>query len=158
MTHRQARTFGRDSLTALSNGERIVAESIVEGLTKSEIAQRTGLSEQAVNKHLSQVLNKLDVRTRSDLVLRLHLRQWQLLPQEAPKSAKFLLLLLVPRSSREHLVGDLEEEYRTVVLPQYGARKARLWYWWQVISSVVPVLWAQLRRLIGLVLLFRSVQ
>src|SRR5947209_376105 len=31
-------------------------------------------------------------------------------------------LLLIPKRNREHVIGDLEEEYRTTVLPQYGSK------------------------------------
>jgi hypothetical protein len=43
-----------------------------------------------------------------------------------PRSAKFILLL-IPKRHREHLIGDLEEEYSTILVPEYGPRKARLW-------------------------------
>jgi len=78
----------------------------------------------------------------------------RLLPQEPtkpPSAAKFMLLL-VPRRDREHLVGDLEEEYRTIVLPEYGARAAKFWYWCQVLSSIAPLLWSQSKRIAGAVL------
>lgn len=60
-----------------------------------------------------------------------------------PRIAKFVLLL-VPARDREHLLGDLEEEYFSIVLPEYGSRAAWLWYWWQVIASVVPFLYSRL--------------
>lgn len=62
-----------------------------------------------------------------------------------PATAKFILLL-VPKRNREHVIGDLEEEYRTILLPEYGVRKARNWYRWQVVMSIVPLLWAQMKR------------
>jgi hypothetical protein len=62
-----------------------------------------------------------------------------------PTTAKFILLL-IPKRHREHLIGDLEEEYMTILLPEYGETKARTWYWWQVAISVGPLLWAQIRR------------
>src|SRR5437763_1135374 len=34
-----------------------------------------------------------------------------------PRPARFALLL-IPKRNREHLIGDLDEEYRTVVLPE----------------------------------------
>lgn len=74
-----------------------------------------------------------------------------------PKSAKFILLL-IPKSQREHLIGDLEEEYNTIVLPEYGVRKARGWYWWQVAISVGPLLWAQIRRGAFLAWLWKQVR
>lgn len=77
-------------------------------------------------------------------------------PAKPPTTAKFILLL-VPTRDREHLVGDLEEEYRTIVLPEYGVRMARFWYWWQVLGSVAPLFWSQLKRIAGVVLLWRRV-
>lgn len=74
-----------------------------------------------------------------------------------PVSAKFLLLLL-PRRYRETLIGDLEEEFTLIVLPQYGVRRARYWYWWQVLVSIAPLLWCEAKRIAGALLLLRSVR
>jgi len=82
------------------------------------------------------------------------------IPQEStnpPRWAKFLLLL-VPRRYREHLIGDLEEEYSQIVLPEFGPRRARLWYWWQVLASLIPLVWAEAKRLAGLVVIWKSVR
>jgi len=51
-----------------------------------------------------------------------------------PRAAKLLLLLLPPRD-REGMIGDLEEEYRTVLIPEYGIRTARFYYWWHAIQT-----------------------
>lgn len=48
-----------------------------------------------------------------------------------------LLYLLLPKEQREHLPGDLEEEFTTIILPKFGARYAMIWYWWQVIRSIL---------------------
>jgi hypothetical protein len=53
-------------------------------------------------------------------------------------------------------MGDLEEEFRTVVLPEYGARFARRWYWWQVFCSILPIARASVVRVAGLVFLWKS--
>jgi hypothetical protein len=74
-----------------------------------------------------------------------------------PMTAKFILLL-IPKRHREHLIGDLEEEYRTILLPEYGARKARNWYWWQVAISVGPLLWAQIKRGAAMAWLWKRVR
>jgi len=74
-----------------------------------------------------------------------------------PRCARFLLLL-VPKRNREYLLGDLEEEYLTIVLPEYGDRLARLWYWWQVAISIAPLLWTQIKRTAGFVLLWKRVR
>jgi hypothetical protein len=84
-----------------------------------------------------------------------HLERGDSRSPRPPSSAKFLLLLLIPRHNREHLVGDLEEEFATVVLPEYGERRARFWYWWKVITSIAPLAWAALRRILTIALLWR---
>lgn len=71
-----------------------------------------------------------------------------------PKTARFLLLL-VPIKSREHLFGDLEEEYRTVLVPEFGVRVANRWYWEQVLASILPLLFQQMCRLAGVLFLWR---
>ena len=53
-----------------------------------------------------------------------------------PKRAEMLLHLGLPKRDRECMIGDLEEEYRRVILPKYGARVAVRWYWWQAVRSV----------------------
>jgi hypothetical protein len=74
-----------------------------------------------------------------------------------PRAAKFMLLL-VPKRHREHLIGDLEEEYITILLPEYGARKAQCWYWWQVAISVGPLLRAQIKRGVAIAWLWKRVR
>jgi hypothetical protein len=54
-----------------------------------------------------------------------------------PKRAEMLLHFGLPKRDRECMIGDLEEEYRTVILPKYGPRVAARWYWWQAVRSVV---------------------
>lgn len=51
-----------------------------------------------------------------------------------PRLAQFILLL-IPLSQRDQLMGDLEEEYRTVVLPKYP-KLAKLYYWWHALTEV----------------------
>lgn len=57
-----------------------------------------------------------------------------------PKSAEFLLHLILPKSLRETLLGDLEEEFRGVILPKFGHQRARWWYWAQVTRSILPLI------------------
>lgn len=79
------------------------------------------------------------------------------LANSPPKTAKFILLL-VPKRHRENLIGDLEEEYSTIVLPEYGATRARRWYWWQVAISVGPLLWTQAKRGVAIAWLWKRVR
>ncbi len=52
----------------LTQREQQVLEGIFEGLTNKEIALRLGVSESAVKANLQQLFEKLNVRTRSQLV------------------------------------------------------------------------------------------
>ncbi|GAA3758156.1 hypothetical protein [Terriglobus aquaticus] len=54
--------------------------------------------------------------------------------QKPPKAAKYLLLL-VPGRFREGLVGDLEEEFTTILVPEFGPRAAKIYYWWHVLLA-----------------------
>lgn len=67
-----------------------------------------------------------------------------------PRFAEALLQLLAPRQYRREIAGDLEEAYRTEILPRHGLAFAQWWYWWQVLRTVLPAPWRALRRL-GLV-------
>lgn len=68
---------------------------------------------------------------------------------DLPKTAEKLLYIILPKSAREHLPGDLEEEYRTTILPKFGLRYAKIWYWKQVVGSIGPILRSQLLKLMG---------
>jgi hypothetical protein len=48
-----------------------------------------------------------------------------------PRFFEFLLFL-IPIRQRDHVAGDLEEEYRSVTVPKYGKRLASTIYAWQV--------------------------
>jgi hypothetical protein len=66
-------------------------------------------------------------------------------------------LRLIPVRSREHLIGDLNEEFHEVH-QKYGLRAARSLYRWQVYTSLAAFFWEKLKWLAGLVLLWKSVQ
>ena len=68
---------------------------------------------------------------------------------ELPKTAEKLLYIILPKSAREHLPGDLEEEYRTTILPKFGSRYAKIWYWKQAVGSIGPIIRSQLLKLLG---------
>jgi DNA-binding NarL/FixJ family response regulator len=53
---------------SLTNREQQVLEGIFEGLTNKEIANRVGVSESAIKANLQQLFEKMNVRTRSQLV------------------------------------------------------------------------------------------
>jgi len=72
-----------------------------------------------------------------------------------PLGAEQLLHLFLSKSDREELIGDLEEEYRTVILPRFGPRFARTWYWTQALRSIVPMAWTRLIRLAKMIAFLR---
>ena len=57
-----------------------------------------------------------------------------------PMWATYLIYLLLPREDREAMLGCLEEDYRTKLLPKYGVHRARFWYWCEVGRSIWPLL------------------
>jgi len=73
-----------------------------------------------------------------------------------PKLAAFILLL-VPSADREHLRGDLDEEFE-IKQRQQGRRAARKYYWEQVIGSVAPLLLEWIKDLAEFALLWRGIK
>jgi len=66
----------------------------------------------------------------------------------------YLLDLLLPRKHRESLVGDIEQDFRTNILPRYGRTAASVWFWKQVVIEIVPGLYLRIaagfvKRLLG---------
>jgi len=60
-----------------------------------------------------------------------------------------IIFFLVPKRSRVHIVGDLEEEYRTVIIPSQGRYRAWCWWWRQVFGVAGPYFWKRLRFLLA---------
>lgn len=59
--------------------------------------------------------------------------------EELPSLAERLLYWVLSKEQREAIPGDLEEEFRTIILPKFGRRYARMWYWKQVLTSAWPL-------------------
>jgi hypothetical protein len=47
-----------------------------------------------------------------------------------------LLDLFLGKADREIMRGDLEEEFAISILPRYGKRRARFWFWWQAMRTI----------------------
>jgi len=73
-----------------------------------------------------------------------------------PRVAQFALLL-IPKKNREHLIGDLEEEYRTIALPEFGRFWARLWYWEQTGLALGFYVWPFVKRILGLAAIWKVI-
>ena len=74
-----------------------------------------------------------------------------------PISADKLLAYIIPRDRSEFILGDLEEKFRTVVVPKYGIRYARFWYWGQVVVEGLAGIRAHLLNIAGLATLTKIV-
>jgi hypothetical protein len=59
--------------------------------------------------------------------------------QRPPARFAEYLLYFLPKTTREPLLGDLEEEYREIYA-RFGKRKATIWYYVQVLYSYWPLL------------------
>ena len=66
-----------------------------------------------------------------------------------PRLARLLLRLVVPRRDREYVVRDLAEEFDTLMAAGASPRRARRWYWRQVLSSVPSSITRRRRRRSG---------
>jgi hypothetical protein len=69
--------------------------------------------------------------------------------QRPPRNAEFLLCLVCPKDKCDALVGDLEERYPSMC-QKFGEDRARLWYWWQVIRCLAPLIFEGVKILSGI--------
>jgi hypothetical protein len=60
--------------------------------------------------------------------------------------ALFILEMISTPTTRDAVIGDLIEA-RDKVKAQYGERKARIYFWWQVSRTIGHFAWAWVRRL-----------
>src|SRR5262249_16881971 len=54
-----------------------------------------------------------------------------------PANAELLLSLFLAKTDRLVIRDDLEEEFRTQILPRLGAKRARRWYWRQATRTIL---------------------
>ena len=57
-------------------------------------------------------------------------------PAHPPSGACFLLDVFLAKADRKALLGDLEEEFATYILPKYGRARARFWFWAQTVRTI----------------------
>lgn len=58
-------------LRILTNREKEIFELLVNNLTTKDIANMLKISEKTVRNHISNVIQKLDVKTRSQAIIKL---------------------------------------------------------------------------------------
>jgi transcriptional regulator with XRE-family HTH domain len=86
-------------------------------------------------------LDSVNAGTENSTVAGLKTNPKQVAP---PIAGCYLLDLLLPRKHRDNLVGDIEEDYRTTILPKYGRTAASIWFWKQVLVEAVPGLYLRI--------------
>lgn len=72
-----------------------------------------------------------------------------------PRWSEYLLYLVLPKEERETVPGDLLEEYRSIILPKFGYRLARVWFLKQVFASIWPFLKRRVIKALGLASLWK---
>jgi hypothetical protein len=73
-----------------------------------------------------------------------------------PANARFLLSLVLSPSDRQAIVGDLIEEYHSYIVPEFGERRARIWFWTQAVESILPIISRRLVRFAAGVAVWRA--
>ncbi len=67
-----------------------------------------------------------------------------------PRLAEFLLYCFLSKKERDVFIRDLEKDFSSVILPKFGLRRARFWYWSQVFSSIALPLTRHVVKLLSL--------
>lgn len=63
--------------------------------------------------------------------------------------------LFIEKRNREHLIGDLDEEYCTVIIPVRSGFQARHWWWREAVGIVTAYLWKRATRRLRLANILR---
>ena len=66
-----------------------------------------------------------------------------------PPNVGFLLRMSLPRKTRENIIGDMEETFRTIHLPLHGPFRARCLYLRDVFWEVFRAFWLCIRWFVG---------
>jgi hypothetical protein len=127
-------------------------------MTEAEILRAKHGGHKSLNE-INEILNGLGLQLGMSLdaqgrwVMARPMFQMQAGPGDAapPRRAEFLLYFVLPTEDRECIPGDLAEEYATIILPKFGPRRAKVWYWKQVVCSMWPLIRPRLKGLAILV-------
>ena len=79
-------------------------------------------------------------------------RVFKTLPAEArtnpPRGAHLLMYWMLPSKTREELIGDALEIYQEKMIPTFGLKAAKRWFWWEAMRSITAMLpWRMLKLL-----------
>jgi len=125
---------GLMGIIALAGLGAVIALLILKASPRMTLAIRYKTSGWAITV-LDRTAQRLERRAA-------YLRERQTSP---PRTAEYLLLLLLRAQDAEAMAGDLEERYPTIA-SKFGHRQARLWYWSQTIRSLWPLMRAAIAR------------
>ena len=70
-------------------------------------------------------------------------------PPAAPPNVALLLRMVLPRETRENIIGDMEETFRTIHLPRHGPFWARCLYLRDVFWEIASAIWRCIRWFVG---------
>jgi hypothetical protein len=65
---------------------------------------------------------------------------------EPPRFAAFLMFVAFPRQHRETTIGDLDEDFKTNVLPRFGQLGATIWYTYKAVLYIALFRRAEMRK------------
>jgi len=105
---------------------------------------------------ISSALKRMRFMARANSYLKASSREAGTQHDAPPRSVRFVLLL-IPKRNREYLVGDLDEEFNTVILPQYSRFVAKCWYFEQVMLAIGFYLWPAIKKILGLSVLYKLI-
>lgn len=68
---------------------------------------------------------------------------------QPPSFGEKILYLFLSKDDRECMPGDLAEEF-SMLADKHGLSYAKFWYWKQVIFSIIPIIFAYIRKIVSL--------
>jgi hypothetical protein len=115
------------------------------GVQRADFAVRADTIAECELQPLADTAQRYFERGAAAIQRLTYLKLWLTGETTAPP-LELLLYFLVPIAHLEPLVGDLEEEYRTIQLPRFGPRAAQWWYTKHVIRTIACyAIWASKR-------------
>lgn len=127
-----------NSFSSMSNDDLDVYLSSQEEVVRDELSQVSkGLLDLSkVSEFEYEHLNAATVAFVLACAVSLNIPITKFKKAPLPLIAENTLIFLLPRKNREEVMGCLEEDYVTNIVPKLGEKLARRWYWWQTIRTI----------------------
>lgn len=107
-----------------------------------------GLSVFLTNSHLIQSMLVITLSVLNGLLNTAHFESNKDNESSIPKFGERIFLLLLPKRQSECMLGDLSEEY-VAKSAKFGARRARIWFYTQLLTSIYPLLLHSLKVIVS---------